>query len=296
MSGYTNAAIALALVGGAVFFLVAPAYHHGRKWHEKRLQSGKRSLEPWHLIASGLAGIIVFAVVAAAGVIWQFNRETALSPQDISKIVAPFQAQIDALKRQQSTSLLFDHPPPDPPQPIPPSRNRYLRVDAEALVPALRQMHDVLNESVRDSTTLESFFRFYNDRVRNRFPWQQPISVKEEAANIQDQLNKVLDFHAKVGSDLIEIVQKLGSSYQNDLFPFVQAAGPTATLTEPLVQYRRYLSLIEKLSDSDAPSAREIIREYNAKIVEGIRDQYKARASDMAQVDAKIREIQDSQR
>ena len=98
MSGYTNAAIALALVGGAVFFLVAPAYHHGRKWHENRLQSGKRSLEPWHLIASGLAGIIVFAVVAAAGVIWQFNRETALSPQDISKIVAPFQAQIDALK------------------------------------------------------------------------------------------------------------------------------------------------------------------------------------------------------
>jgi hypothetical protein len=79
MSGYTNVAIALALVGVAIFFLLAPVYHHVRKWHEKRRLKG-RALEPNHLILIGVIGTVLFAGIGAAGFIWQYLR----GPQPVS--------------------------------------------------------------------------------------------------------------------------------------------------------------------------------------------------------------------
>jgi hypothetical protein len=71
MIGFTNAAIALAFVGGAVFFLGPPIWHHALKWHLARQQSGKQSLEPSHLIIAGLIGLVIFGAVALGGVIWR---------------------------------------------------------------------------------------------------------------------------------------------------------------------------------------------------------------------------------
>ena len=69
MSGFTNTAIALALVG-AQFFLGPPICHRAERWHLARQQSGKQSLEPSHLIIAGLIGTVIFGGVALGGVVW----------------------------------------------------------------------------------------------------------------------------------------------------------------------------------------------------------------------------------
>jgi hypothetical protein len=279
-------------VGLALLGCVAVAWHWDNVWREKHGKP-RLKLEPSYLIILGL-------VIAVIGGAWQLYRNTQpaeLSAGEIAKITAPFQAQIDALKRQQSVALLFDHPPPEPPppQPQPSVRRVYLRVDAEALTAALRQMHDVLNESIRDSTTMQGFFLGFENRRRNPMPGRQPPSIKDEIADIQEHLKQVQDFHMKVVTDLSAITRQVSSSYRDDLNPFIEASNPTATLTEPMAQYRIYLQLMEKLNDTDAASERWILQEYNKKIAEGIRQQYIARTTDMTQVDAKIREIQESQ-
>jgi len=74
LGGYTNVAIALALLGIAAFFFVAPICHHAHAWHKRRQESGLRSVDPSYLLIVGLSGIIVFAAIALAGVFWQFSR------------------------------------------------------------------------------------------------------------------------------------------------------------------------------------------------------------------------------
>jgi hypothetical protein len=50
-----------------------------------------------------------------------------------------------------------------------------------------------------------------------------------------------------------------------------------------------------KLSDRDASEARGVISDYNRRIADGINKQYAARVVVMNEVNAKIREIQESQ-
>jgi hypothetical protein len=102
MSGYTNVAIALALVGVAIFFLLAPVYHHVRKWHEKRRLKG-RALEPNHLILIGVIGTVLFAGIGAAGFIWQYLR----GPQPVSGALYWSAAS----REQEGSPLAFDKTP-----------------------------------------------------------------------------------------------------------------------------------------------------------------------------------------
>lgn len=74
MSGYTNTAIALGLIGVALFFGLAPICHHCRQLHLSRKDAGSRTVEPWHLQVIGLAGVIAFAAIALGGVLWQASR------------------------------------------------------------------------------------------------------------------------------------------------------------------------------------------------------------------------------
>jgi hypothetical protein len=75
VSGYNNTAIALFFVAVAAFFFLAPVWHHSLAWHRRREVAGLKSLEPFHLIMGGLVGLIVFGLVALAGVFWHFNRQ-----------------------------------------------------------------------------------------------------------------------------------------------------------------------------------------------------------------------------
>lgn len=74
MSGFTNTAIALTLLGAALFFFVAPIAHHAHAWHRRRREAGLTSVEPMHVMAVGLAGLFFFSAIALAGVTWQLAR------------------------------------------------------------------------------------------------------------------------------------------------------------------------------------------------------------------------------
>lgn len=82
MSGYTNTAIALGLIGLAAFVVVAPLCHNVHAWHRRRVSAGLRSLEPSHLLIIGLAGIILSATFALGGVLWQgySQKQTTTNP------------------------------------------------------------------------------------------------------------------------------------------------------------------------------------------------------------------------
>jgi hypothetical protein len=152
-------------------------------------------------------------------------------------------------------------------------------------------MRDVLNESVRNASLAE-FFSGYDNRHRDN-----PTGpLKQEAETIQEQLKKAQDFNLTVAGDLSKIMYKAGSSYQEDLMPFVQATNTTQAQAETINDYFRYLKLVAKLNDADAGDARTLMSDYNRRIGQIITDQYKARVADMRQVDAKIREIQDAPR
>jgi hypothetical protein len=77
VSGFTSAAIAFALAGVALFILVAPAYHHSRKWHEARRKAGKPALGPSHLILVGLIGTWEFLTIGVGAA--ACNRSSALA-------------------------------------------------------------------------------------------------------------------------------------------------------------------------------------------------------------------------
>jgi hypothetical protein len=73
LAGYTNVAIALALVAVAAFFFVAPIWHHAHAWHRNRLDRGLRSVDASHLMMVGLGGVIVFSAIALGALIWRNN-------------------------------------------------------------------------------------------------------------------------------------------------------------------------------------------------------------------------------
>jgi len=70
LSGYTSAAVALGLVGLALFFLVAPACHHLHKWYVDR----RGTMGGAHIVLLiGIAGTWLFLTIAlgaAAWVVW----------------------------------------------------------------------------------------------------------------------------------------------------------------------------------------------------------------------------------
>ncbi|MBT1515905.1 hypothetical protein KIP88_36195 [Bradyrhizobium sp. SRL28] len=45
-------------------------------WHRRRRKEGKPGVEPWHLIFSGISGVLIFAVITAGGLFWQ-TRQSA---------------------------------------------------------------------------------------------------------------------------------------------------------------------------------------------------------------------------
>jgi hypothetical protein len=227
------------------------------------------------MIIGGLA-IIVFGVAVVAIGLWQSSA-------------VPIDATIPGASNSPSPQSPLN--PASAPAVAIPSKRAYLRVDAEALTAALRQMRDVLNESVRNASLAE-FFSGYDNRHRDN-----PTGpLKQEAETIQEQLKKAQDFNLTVAGDLSKIMYKAGSSYQEDLMPFVQATNTTQAQAETINDYFRYLKLVAKLNDADAGDARTLMSDYNRRIGQIITDQYKARVADMRQVDAKIREIQDAPR
>jgi|SRR5882724_7983814 len=80
-------ALIVAALAGLLFLYV---------WHRSRVRDGKRGVEPWHLIVGGMLGVVVFAMVALGGVIWQ------------SKVVKSETATVVASKPPATTEKISD--------------------------------------------------------------------------------------------------------------------------------------------------------------------------------------------
>lgn len=127
VSGVTSGWIALGLATIATMILVVPCCHHINRWHIARVTAGKRTVEPWHLQITGLAGVLLFAGIALAGVIWQGNRSAAKGSASSIETIA-------------STSL--------------PTQQRYLSSeDKKRVDDALFKLSDLLNRSLKAATT-----------------------------------------------------------------------------------------------------------------------------------------------
>jgi hypothetical protein len=109
LGGYTNAAIAFALLGISAFFFVAPVWHHAHAWHQNRISRGLRSVDASHLLMAGLGGIIICAAIALGAVIWGQPRKEAagnqITPTAEAEYVPPAWAQ-DAQIRQKLFSFI----------------------------------------------------------------------------------------------------------------------------------------------------------------------------------------------
>lgn len=76
VSGISSLPLAIGLWGLAGVIALGAAYHDVREWVHNRTTAGNPAVEPWHLIATGLTGVIIFSVVALIGVVWHFNSNT----------------------------------------------------------------------------------------------------------------------------------------------------------------------------------------------------------------------------
>lgn len=70
MSGFTNVALALAITGVAIFFLIAPAYHHFRVWRIRRRETGRPMTIPQLVLLAGIFGTWLFVTVGLAAGAW----------------------------------------------------------------------------------------------------------------------------------------------------------------------------------------------------------------------------------
>jgi len=79
LSGYNNIALALFIAGIAVFFLVAPAWHHARNWHLRRITLGPQAMGmPQVILLAGLAGTWVFLTLIIGAGAWIVLRPSPM--------------------------------------------------------------------------------------------------------------------------------------------------------------------------------------------------------------------------
>jgi hypothetical protein len=136
-SGFTNAAIALALVGVALFFLVAPVWHYAHVWHKNRLAAGLKGVDADYLIIGGLSGVVVFALVAVGGYVWKL-RNPVPDPR-----VTALQTEVETLRQDlaKARQLQKATPQPNPPKPEP---QRYTPYEKEQRLRAVDDIYNVI--------------------------------------------------------------------------------------------------------------------------------------------------------
>jgi len=107
-------------------------------WHRRQRAANKLGMASWPFIAV----CFTVALLAIAGGAYGLGLKFANTETGTLQPAQP----TTSLSSQTPTSSAASSP-----------KRMYLRVDAEALTGALRQMHDILSNSVRDSTSMGGF-------------------------------------------------------------------------------------------------------------------------------------------
>jgi hypothetical protein len=159
-------------------------------------------VEPSYVIILGL-------VIAAAGVAWQFYRG-APSPAHVAQIIAPFQAQIDTLKKQVDKPFFNSGPTPAPP-PAPALPKRYTAYEKEQRLRAVDEIYNVIATQLQPAysegrKTVYDVYRAADDNAEQH--------LTEYANKVQaafDNLNAILKKYSYF-PDIVQAATKTQST------------------------------------------------------------------------------------
>ena len=226
-------------------------------WHRRERAAKKLGMASWYFIAPCLV-VAALAIAAGAYGIGLRSGPVQVSNQPASEVQA---------------------------SPI--TKHTYLRVDAEALTKALRQMHDALGESVRDSTSLQSPF----SPLWSPGQVTDPKSFKFPTTAWIDAVTRVRAFFSQL-QDQMQAIARANSSYRKEyLDRFVEVAYPPQDFMDTLTQYLSFLNLLSTVDAANRGDAIVVLRGYHLKIFRDIKTQYDNRALALKQIDAQIIEI-----
>jgi hypothetical protein len=165
-------------------------------------------VDPSYIIVAGL-------IVAAAGVAWQLSRvKTPLSETDIAKITAPFQTQIDILKKQLDKPFWSSGATPTPPTPLTSATKRYTAYEKEQRLRAVDEIYGVLATQLQPtySEGKKLLYEIYQVKADDRAE-QRLADYVNNVQTAFDNLNGLL----KKYSYFTDIVQGTTKNTFNDV-------------------------------------------------------------------------------
>jgi hypothetical protein len=164
----------------------------------------------------------------------------------------------------------------------PPSKppSKYLRSDAEALVPILRRIYEIQYESVRDTTSLIGPL----------------ISVSRSHAfhqsNIQfvlDSLQRINQFYFNLRRDLWLVLNE-NISFRDELIPYIEFESQSLRDNMSTI-----ITLVQSIPpDEWQPKQWPVIIDFIGKTIAEIKSDYKKRGGKVIMLDAKMRDIKES--
>jgi hypothetical protein len=206
VSGFTNAAIALACVAVAAFFFVAPVWHHAHIWHKNRLAVGKRSVDSTYLIIGGLSGVVLFGLIALGGYIWQL-RNPLPNPQ-----VAALQTEVANLRDGLAKALQPKTPATRlgqvQAQPKPEIK-RYTAYEKEQRLRAVDEIYNVIVTKLQPTYADGQILLddIYRGSVIEGGPEQRLTDYRKKAQEAFDSLNGLLKKYDYF-QDIVQVTKK----------------------------------------------------------------------------------------
>jgi hypothetical protein len=248
----------------------------------------------WALVVSFLIiGVILESSYRVTGRLRRENDSADLQKQFIEAQMAHTEElRQQRVRRDEENSSGFQlaqkmrerfiegiHAHPKQPQPTP----KYLRPDAEYLTSALRQIQNVLTESVRDSTTLPSWF----DGLGNAGVGNLTLPL---VLQTRQKLQELDVFYRKTDMDVSAILTR-DRSYLGELSQYTGSIMLSADYLDLMSEFQNLVSSEANKQGQIDPHYSNDIRGYARKIGNQYRERWRRRVEDIKKIEAKLADI-----
>jgi hypothetical protein len=169
-----------------------------------------------------------------------------------------------------------------PPKQAPPAR-KYLRPDAEYLTVALREIQNVLTESVRDSTTLPGWF----DGLGNASVGNLTLPVVQQ---IRQKLQELDMFYRQTDMDVSAILTR-DRSYLSELSQYTGSITLHADYLDFMSEFQNLVSSETNKQGQIDSNYSNVIRGYARKVANQYRERWRRRVEDIKKIEAKLADI-----
>jgi hypothetical protein len=163
-------------------------------------------------------------------------------------------------------------------------QGKYLRPDAEYLTIALRDIRNILTESVRDSSSIPEGFR--------RLAESSGVTVPL-VEQLKQRLDELDAFYRDTDQKISAVLTR-DRSYMQDLEPYAQSYVLNQDYLDLMSNFRMFVNGLLEHKDSINQSSLVPIRDYSNRVVQQYRSRYKDRVDEIERIDGKLREIRGS--